>query len=357
MSINKNVDTNRHELRIISNLPRLDGFRTRRFSVAHQFDGHKGTWWSGVRLFIRAFRYDVVVLDNESRRLLVSCLLRWLLPFQRCRLVSVDLVLLTPSNWKQRLAARFKRSLLRRVDGFILYFTDWNGYERFYGISPARCWYVPFKVNSWEALPPLEQLSADGDYVASPGRTHRDFRTFVAAMRQLDYPATLLHQNSSLRKQYGADLDLSNLPSNVRVEEDDSSNSRWLEYIRRAKVVVIPTLPSTISAAGISTYLLAMGLRKCVIVTEGPATRDLLTDQAIVVPPNDPVALADAIRRAWEDKDLRERTADAGRRYAEQLGDYKRLLSDIVDVCGQLVMAGRSTSGGQARHLDGRRVA
>jgi len=80
-----------------------------------------------------------------------------------------------------------------------------------------------------------------------------------------------------------------------------------------------------------------MALRKCVIISEGPQTRGLLTDEAIFVPPGDPVALANAICRAWEDDDLRERTADAGRRYAEQLRGEPRLLSDIVDVCGNLV--------------------
>ena len=80
-----------------------------------------------------------------------------------------------------------------------------------------------------------------------------------------------------------------------------------------------------------------MALRKCVIITEGPATRGLLKEEAIVVPPANPVALADAIRRAWEDDDLRQQTADAGRRYADRVGGESRLLSNIVNVCGDLV--------------------
>lgn len=73
------------------------------------------------------------------------------------------------------------------------------------------------------------------------------------------------------------------------------------------------------------------------IITEGPATRGLLKDEAIVVPRGDPAALAEAIRRAWEDENLLEQTANAGRRYAEQLGGESRLLCDSVDVCGSLV--------------------
>ena len=138
-------------------------------------------------------------------------------------------------------------------------------------------------------------------------------------------------------KQHGTELDLSDLPTNIQAIEHDGNNRTWVEYIRRARLVVVPTLPSCIFAAGLGTYLVAMGLRKCVIITEGPQTRGLLRDEAIVIPPADPCALVEAIRLAWEDESLRERTANAGRRYAEKLGGENRLLSDIVDVCGTLV--------------------
>lgn len=331
----------RQILRIISNL-RFDGLRTERFSVTQRSVFGGDSWWGGVRLFLQAFRCDVAVLDGSPRALLVACLLHSMLPFQRCKLVSVDFLLSRPVNWKQRLVARLKGLLLREVDRFVFYITDLSGLERFYGISPPRCSYVPFKVNH-EKLPPWEQLSTDGDFVLTGGRTHRDLRTFVEAMRRIDYPGVLLCESASLLKQHGTDLDLSNLPSNLVVEQDDGRHSSFVKHILGAKVVVVPTLPGGITGVGMSTYLLAMGLRKCVIVAEGPGTRGLLTDQAIVVPAGDPAALADAIRQVWEDKDLRQRTADSGRRYAEQRGGQARLLSDIADVCGQLVFAGRST--------------
>ena len=39
---------------------------------------------------------------------------------------------------------------------------------------------------------------------------------------------------------------------------------------------------------------------------------DVFTDEAILVPPEDPKTVTEAIRRAWEDDDLRHRTAEAG---------------------------------------------
>lgn len=333
----KDGSIKRRILRVISDMRGLDGVFTERYLAVNKLICGEESIWKCVRVFFQASHYDVVVFNSNTRRLLGFCLLRWLLPFHRCKLVALDIHLSEPVGWRQRLVARLRRLLLRQVDWFILYFTDLEGYERFYGISHSRSSFVPFKVNSWERIPPPAELSADGDYVFTGGRSLRDLSTFVAAMRQVPYPGLMPYEDAASWRKHGTDLDLSDLPSNVRAEYHDGNDNTWIDYIRRAKLVVIPTLPNSIYAPGLSVYLLAMALRKCVIISEGPQTRGLLTDEAIFVPPGDPVALANAICRAWEDDDLRERTADAGRRYAEQLRGEPRLLSDIVDVCGNLV--------------------
>jgi hypothetical protein len=68
---------------------------------------------------------------------------------------------------------------------------------------------------------------------------------------------------------------------------------------RRAKIVVVPLLPSTMYAPGLSLYLMAMAMKKCVIVTEGLATRGMLKDEAVIVAPKDPEALAVAAHRVY----------------------------------------------------------
>jgi len=81
-----------------------------------------------------------------------------------------------------------------------------------------------------------------------------------------------------------------------------------------------------------------MAMKKCVIVTEGLATRGMLKDEAVIVAPKDPEALAVAVTRVWTDDVLRRKTAESGRRYAERCGGESRLLSDVVRVCGDLCM-------------------
>jgi glycosyltransferase involved in cell wall biosynthesis len=326
----------RKTISLISNLRRLDGVETDQYQAVNTFIGNGPTLWNGVRLFIRAFHHDAVVVSSQTRILLVFCVLQWLLPIQRCKVIGVDYILPEPHGLKQKLVARLKGMFLRKVDVFILHFVDTSGYERHYSIPRARCVFVPFKVNSVDSLLPVDQLSSEGEYVFTAGRSFRDIPTFLSAMRQVGYPGFLLYEDTGLMKEAGTDLDLRHVPANLKIEKNVGGKS-WIEYIARAKIVVVPLLPKSGYAPGLSLYLMAMAMKKCVIITEGLSTRGILTNQAILVPPEDPIALAEAIHRVWKDAEFRERVAAAGQRYASGLAGEARLLGDILNICGRLV--------------------
>lgn len=328
--------TTTRTLRILSNLPTLDAYPVAGLSVRHTCIGEHAGVWTAFSLFVRSFRNDVILLDGNEPCLWLLCLLRWLWPFGGCRLVCVDIMFVKPITMKQRLASTLMRILLKRVDRFIHYFKDLEGYERYFGIGPARSSFVPFKVNSWEQVPAADELSSDGDCVFTGGRSLRDIDTFLAAMRRVPYAGVLLYHDLPRMAENGTPLSLADLPANVRGIEDDGSAGSWLEQMRRAKVVVLTTLPSSIRAIGVTSYLMAMALKKCVIITDGPATRGVLSDEAILVPAGDPAALAAAIERVWHDPLLREETAARGRAYAEQLGGTERLFRDILRICAAI---------------------
>jgi glycosyltransferase involved in cell wall biosynthesis len=291
----------------------------------------------GFTRFIKeALNCDVVVLNVETRRLFLLCLLKAVLPFLKLTLVSVDIHLSQPTNWISKCGICIKRLLLSKVDRFILYFKDFDGYSRYYGIGPEKVSYVPFKVNEWDSLPEPESCSSDGAYILTAGRGLRDLPTFVAAMRHVPYPAVLLYQAADVMREYGTELQVNDLPQNIKMVLHDGDKTTWIDHISRAKIVVIPALDS-IRPVGISLYLLAMALKKAVVITEGPATRGLIKDEAVIVPVGDAMALARAITSVWEDGMLRSKLGEAGYEYAERLGGEQRLLRDIIDVCGDLV--------------------
>ena len=272
---------------------------------------------------------DLVIIDNnEQRKLYLACLLR---PFANFRLISVDIVLRPTAGIRSRIAARIKRMLLTRVDRFILYFKNTAGYQRYYGIDRGKITYVPFKVNGLDenVFPPVVP---DGEYVLCAGRTLRDVDTFVAAMAEAGCPGMLLQQEDEITRAHGTAQYKGALPPNLRLVVDtDDQLGAFLQVIAGAKIVVIPRYRKDIVCTGISTYLMAMALSKCVILTRGPGAEDVLTDQAMIVEPENPQALAQAIRTLWADDGLRRRIAAAGRNYAMSCGGTSRLAGDILN--------------------------
>jgi glycosyltransferase involved in cell wall biosynthesis len=287
---------------------------------------------------------DIIVIDCRDLLLLRTCIHFVLFPWTRKPLVAVDLVLRIPTRFGQRIGALIKRFLFSRVDHFIHYFRDLSGYTQHFGISSTRSSYVPFKVNIQHIhLSPAEIRE---DYIFTIGRSLRDYDTFIRAVAELPFPAAI--PEFSFTDFEGKDQTFrwtkENVPPHLTILPDSGSSDDLVRNMARARLVVIPTQASSICASGISTYLDAMYLGKCVIVSKGPGASDLLTDQALLVPPHDVVALKETIRRAWEDDSLRKRTADSARSYALSLGGEEELLQRIFrDVLSAFPMRGRAS--------------
>ena len=73
-----------------------------------------------------------------------------------------------------------------------------------------------------------------------------------------------------------------------------------------------------------------MALRKCVIISSGLGVGDVLTDQAVLVPPGDPSELRSAIVRLWSDDALRAAYAERAHRYAMPLGGEDELYRSVL---------------------------
>ena len=287
----------------------------------------KGETWTDLR---RQLPVADLVVVNCGDALLYRMAARFMLmPWTRRPLVAVDLVLRRPTAPQSLLAAGVKRLLLAQVTHFIHYFKDISGYTKYFGISPTKSSFVPFKVNNMHLQVQTKDIGED--YVFTMGRSLRDYDTFIRAIAELPYPAAIPQFSFEAFEGKSASFhwDARNIPGNLRILPDRGGREDLIRNLARARVVVIPTQASSICASGLSTYLDAMYLGKCVVITEGPGASDLLTDQAVLVPPHDVQALKSAVLRVWENEELRRATADAGRRYAHALGDESKLLRRI----------------------------
>lgn len=286
---------------------------------------------------IRLMKSDAIIVNIAERFLYKLCALRYLLPKQSTLLISVDIHLEPPFKPINHPLSFLKGLLLKQVDNFILYFRDVSGYRRYYGIKPEKCVYVPFKVNQLNLIKSVlaeygeNGDPSDGDSVIAIGRSYRDIDTFILAMRKIDIPAKVLTQSRSVMQSYGTILEETIFPSNVKTVEHDGNQLSFVRHIAEARIVVIPRFRWDIKSTGISNYLMAMALGKCVIISHGPGTTELLDHgQAILVPPEDPDALAEAIQMVWNRPEIRRHTGLKGQEYAFSLEDEDRLMKDIL---------------------------
>jgi glycosyltransferase involved in cell wall biosynthesis len=280
----------------------------------------------------RLYACDYVVVNSATRDLLIYCLLKAAAPFSAAKIVSLDTVLPVPrsASVRQRLSLGVKKLLFRQVHLFIEYFRDTAGYERHYGMLRSRFRYVPFKVNRLDRI--LRTPTSDGGYIFCGGNTRRDFQTLIAAVRHLPYPVRIVTMSDTIIAGHGSVLNEDELPPNVEVVRHDGSET-FVDHMAAARLAVLPIKRENISASGIGVYLASMALGKCVITSEGPAVDGVVPPgAAVIVPPERPDELRDAIVHAWTDEAFRERTAAAGRAYALSLGGDERLGQSVLDV-------------------------
>lgn len=276
---------------------------------------------------------DLVIINVDIQLAMKLAALYLLVPFRRRPILANDILLRTPVTAKAKWTLPVKRFLLSRIDHFSLYAPTLDGYQKYFGIGPDRASYLRFKPNVRYRYE--YKVGPDGDYVLCFGRSERDYDTFFRAVEQLpDVPAAIPPPNFEAFRKHTSrfSYDVNRLPPNVRILEDDGSMQSLIRIIEKAKLVVLPMLSRRIAPAGIGTYLNAMVMGKCVITSHGVGTTDVLLDgEALLVPPEDPAALAAMIRRAWDDQELRERTAETGRKYAEACGGEQELRQRVLE--------------------------
>lgn len=284
--------------------------------------------------FLRHSRHaDLIIINCDVALAMKLAGLYLLFPFLRRPILGHDIVLRKPMTAKTKWMVPMKRFLLSRIDHYSLHFRILDGYRKYFGIRPERVSYLPSKPNIRYRYE--YKVGPDGDHILCFGRSERDYDTFFKAMEMLpDLPAVIPPPNFAAFQRHAARFsrDVNQLPPNVRIVEDDGSVLSLIHIIEKAKLVVLPIVASRIAPSGIGTYLNAMLMGKCVITSEGVATSDVLLEgEALLVPPEDPDALARMIRRAWDDKELRERTAEAGRKYSEACGGEPELRQRVLD--------------------------
>jgi glycosyltransferase involved in cell wall biosynthesis len=227
--------------------------------------------------------------------------------------------------------ASIKKGVFKFIDKFIFLHKDTSGYFEYYGISKYKCIYVPFKANN------IDQLSnyqiSDHGYLLSCGASYRDYILLANALKRYPCKTVIVLPVAQSACYHHSIIDEALFDDNVRIIRHNFNKDSWYDILSKCRAVALPIRSDSIQCAGISVYLEAMAFGKPVIITEGPATRGLLTgDTAVVCPPNDPIAFSVAIKKVMENNEYRQTLSKNGYTYVKSLGGENRLVKDILNV-------------------------
>jgi glycosyltransferase involved in cell wall biosynthesis len=308
-------------------------------STAPDF-GNISNFRKAMKYFALGRRFDYILLDFSTVIYYLG-LFKLLAPWRRCKVASLDAFITHPDlcdSLPKKLVRWARMLCLKGVDRIFLYSKNNTALSDAYRIAPEKLVYVPFKVNAYDLV--TSSPTGDMGYIFSGGMSRRDYPTLIKACEGLPYPVKIVVPAPDQARVHSTFLDESTLPANVKVVHDDGSLESFIGHIAQARLVVIPTKKRDYASTGTSVYLTSMALGKCVIISAGPTSDEILCDgQAVIVPPEDPCALREAIQKAYEDDAYRNRIAETGREYALSLGDEKRffgsLLTEITAECGQ----------------------
>lgn len=181
-------------------------------------------------------------------------------------------------------------------------------YQQVFGWPESKLYYIPLHTD-----PRL--LDRDGSrnegFVMSAGRTFRDYGTLLAAFRQLDVPLRIVASRWNISE--------GDIPPNVTIQYD-IPGSELMEMMARCLAVVVPLEERRISV-GQSVVLQAMTLGKAVIATRVNGTEDYIEHMktGVLVPPNDPAAIKEAVAMLLSNEELRSRLGRSARSQIEQM--------------------------------------
>jgi len=290
--------------------------------------------WGRIKAIARAFGGDYIYFDGLAVDALILLTVKRLLPFNRTRVVVMNLLTTTPQTRGDKFRFAIIAWCLRGAWRIVQYHRDTTELQQYMRIRPERFVFIPFKVNQLEMV--MSTKVTDGGYIFCGGKTRRDFDTFIAAVSQLPYPVKIVTTSNDDIRQHGSYLaEQRQLPPNVEVVRLDGSAKPFIELVAASRLVAMPIKPD-ICGVGIGVYLLGMALRKCCVISAGPSTTaDLVgergADLAVLVPPENHTALRDAIQKAWTDDAWREAVAARGHEYAMKCAGEERLLASISE--------------------------
>ena len=242
-----------------------------------------------ILLWARQGHYDVILTMGARESLIYGLLC--LLTGRRSKQVMTE-VFVDDENAKNpfwRLKTALYRLISKRAIGILTNSSsEIETLSKRLLVSSEIIRYVPMHTN---ILQP-EYCDRTEDFVLTAGYTRRDYPTLLNAAPDIGARIVIICSQT--------DLQTVSIPGNVTILRDLPRHT-YLDYLRRAAVVVLPLQP-TERSTGQVVLLEAMALGKPVVATRTPGTLDHIRhgENGLFVPPHDGTSLAREVHSLLE---------------------------------------------------------
>jgi len=228
--------------------------------------------------------------------------------------------------WRRWLSQRLHRAIARgawKIQVFCE--AEADNYAAHFGIDRNKFVWVPYCTDVTARDYPV----AEEDYVFTGGWHHRDHATLLKAAGTLPMRFRVAAPLSRLSPRP--------LPENVECLNVVGRHDFW-SSLARARLVVLSLEPGLMRYPGVITYVTALRLGKCVIVNDPHGAKSYIVNgrTGVLVAPQDPQALADAIRDLWAQDRRRSRLSLAARAHAAQNFSLARYWLDLEELTAPL---------------------
>ncbi len=268
-----------------------------------------GTWWR-----IATHRGPAVAVTyGNSTGYVVAALQALFAPFRRPVVhVMFDFLMDAPRSGIGGLLDRAKASIFNRAVACAVIWgkQDVPLFARTHGLDRSRLRFHPYH-KTLDILTAEDCDEGDDGYVYCGGNVGRDFRLFIEAIGPLGIPAFVATQMpgvAEMARQW------------PQITVRGVTPVEFRQIMARATIVAEVHPDSFFRSAGHQTMLNAMHFGKPVILSDERSAEGYVRHgiDGLVTPAGDREALTEAIRRLWEDEDLRRQMGERGRRKTAQ---------------------------------------
>lgn len=191
-------------------------------------------------------------------------------------------------------------------------------------IPEEKLEYVPWSVDSI-FFQPMAKLNSK-DFIFSAGTNDRDYETLIRTAKNLSAKVKIATNRRDIA-------------DSGYVKKCFLSPIELRKAYAESLFVVVPLFNSP-SASGVTTILEAMAMKKAVIVSASKGVMDYIEDgkNALLVKPNDPKELTDAISYLLENPDVAEKLGENGRKIVQEKFNTKTQAKSLVNIYKKVIV-------------------